>query len=39
MQTWDAITSHRNVRAFDGRPVPAADLGGGQTLPLAAHPV
>jgi nitroreductase len=26
MQTWDAITSRRNVRAFDGRPVPAADL-------------
>ncbi len=26
MQTWDAITSRRNVRAFDGRPVAAADL-------------
>jgi nitroreductase len=26
MQTWDAIISRRNVRAFDGRPVPAADL-------------
>jgi nitroreductase len=26
MQTWEAITSRRNVRAFDGRPVPAADL-------------
>jgi nitroreductase len=26
MQTWSAITSRRNVRAFDGRPVPAADL-------------
>jgi nitroreductase len=26
MQTWDAITSRRNVRTFDGRPVPAADL-------------
>ncbi|HEY2262195.1 MAG TPA: nitroreductase family protein [Streptosporangiaceae bacterium] len=26
MQTWDAITSRRNVRAFDGRPVPTADL-------------
>ena len=26
MQTWEAITSRRNVRAFDGRPVPPADL-------------
>jgi nitroreductase len=26
MQTWEAITSRRNVRTFDGRPVPAADL-------------
>src|SRR3954451_14524854 len=26
MQTWEAITSRRNVRPFDGRPVPAADL-------------
>jgi nitroreductase len=26
MQTWDAITSRRNVRAFDDRLVPAADL-------------
>jgi nitroreductase len=26
MQTWEAITSRRNVRAFAGRPVPAADL-------------
>jgi nitroreductase len=26
VQTWDAITSRRNVRAFDGRPIPAADL-------------
>jgi nitroreductase len=26
MQTWDAIASRRNVRAFDGRPIPAADL-------------
>ena len=26
MRTWDAITSRRNVRTFDGRPVPAADL-------------
>ena len=26
MQTWDAITSRRNVRSFDGRPIPAADL-------------
>ena len=26
MQTWEAITSRRNVRAFDGRPIPAADL-------------
>jgi nitroreductase len=26
MQTWDAITSRRNVRTFDGRPIPAADL-------------
>ncbi len=26
MQTWDAITSRRNVRAFTGRPIPAVDL-------------
>jgi nitroreductase len=26
MQTWDAITSRRNVRSFAGRPAPAADL-------------
>jgi len=26
MQTWDAITSRRNVRSFTSRPVPAADL-------------
>ena len=26
MQTWAAITSRRNVRSFDGRPIPAADL-------------
>ncbi len=26
MQTWEAITSRRNVRSFTGRPVPAADL-------------
>ncbi|HUZ52090.1 MAG TPA: nitroreductase family protein [Streptosporangiaceae bacterium] len=26
MQTWDAITSRRNVRVFADRPVPAADL-------------
>jgi nitroreductase len=26
MQTWEAITSRRNVRSFAGRPVPAADL-------------
>jgi nitroreductase len=26
MQTWQAITSRRNVRSFAGRPVPAADL-------------
>src|SRR6201986_4564637 len=26
MQTWDAGTSRRNVRACDGRPVEAADL-------------
>jgi nitroreductase len=26
METWEAITSRRNVRAFDGRPVPAGDL-------------
>src|SRR5215469_3096756 len=23
---WDAIRSRRNIRAFDGRPIPAADL-------------
>jgi nitroreductase len=26
MQTWDAITARRNVRAFAGRPIPPADL-------------
>src|SRR5580692_10259351 len=26
MQTWDAITSRRNVRSFTGQPVPAAHL-------------
>jgi nitroreductase len=26
MQTWDAITSRRNVRSFEDRPIPAADL-------------
>jgi nitroreductase len=26
VETWDAIRSRRNVRSFDGRPVPAADL-------------
>ena len=26
MQTWDAITSRRNVRSFSERPIPAADL-------------
>ena len=26
MQMWEAITSRRNVRSFDGRPIPAADL-------------
>jgi nitroreductase len=26
MQTWDAITSRRNVRSFDDRPIPASDL-------------
>jgi len=26
MQTWEAIVSRRNVRAFDDRPIPAADL-------------
>jgi nitroreductase len=26
MQTWEAITSRRNVRSFDGRPVATADL-------------
>ena len=26
MQTWDAITARRNVRAFADRPIPAADL-------------
>ncbi len=26
MQTWDAITSRRNVRDFADRPIPAADL-------------
>jgi nitroreductase len=27
MQTWEAITSRRNVRSFADRPIPAADLG------------
>ena len=26
METWDAITARRNVRAFDGRPIPPAHL-------------
>src|SRR5580698_9884403 len=26
MQTWEAITSRRNVRSFAGRPIPMADL-------------
>ena len=26
MQTWEAITSRRNVRSFTDRPIPAADL-------------
>lgn len=26
MQTWDAITSRRNVRSFQDRPIPAGDL-------------
>jgi len=26
MQTWDAITSRRNVRSFEDRPIPAADI-------------
>ena len=26
MQTWEAIASRRNVRVFDDRPIPAADL-------------
>jgi len=26
MQTWEAIAARRNVRAFDGRPIPEADL-------------
>ena len=26
METWDAITSRRNVRSFTDRPIPAADL-------------
>jgi len=26
MQTWEAITSRRNVRVFAGRPIAAADL-------------
>jgi nitroreductase len=26
METWEAITSRRNVRAFEDRPIPAADL-------------
>ena len=26
MSAWDAIRSRRDIRAFDGRPIPAADL-------------
>ena len=26
METWDAIRSRRNVRQYDGRPIPPADL-------------
>ena len=26
MQTWDAITSRRNVRSFADRPIPVAEL-------------
>lgn len=26
METWEAITSRRNVRSFADRPIPAADL-------------
>ena len=26
MQTWQALTSRRNVRSFDGRPIAATDL-------------
>ena len=26
METWDAIRSRRNVRSFDGEPMPAKDL-------------
>jgi nitroreductase len=26
METWDAITSRRNVRSFEDRPIPAEDL-------------
>jgi len=26
MQTWDAITARRNVRAFEDRPIPTAEL-------------
>lgn len=26
METWDAIRARRNVRSFDGRPIPSSDL-------------
>ena len=26
METWDAITARRNIRAFEDRPIPGADL-------------
>jgi nitroreductase len=26
METWDALRARRNVRQYDGRPIPAADL-------------
>ena len=26
METWEAITSRRNVRSFADRPIPVADL-------------
>jgi nitroreductase len=37
MQTWEAITSRRNVRSFADRPIPAADLEAGRRSPSSQN--